>query len=445
MTKNLRLSRRTVVRGLGAAVALPWLEAMSWGAESDQGKPPLRMGVVFVPNGINMAEWTPAEVGESFKLPSILAPLEPFKKDLLVLSGLAQDNAFAHGDGGGDHARSAATFLTGVHPYKTNGANIKAGVSLDQAAAGVVGRETRLASLEIGCEQGAQAGNCDSGYSCAYSSNISWKTPSTPMAKEVNPRMVFDRLFSGEDENESAENRAIRKRRQKSILDFVREDAQRLSGKLGRTDRRKLDEYFTGVRELERQIERVEKFSKSESVKLERPTGIPKNYRDHVRMMADLMVLAFQTDQTRVCTFMIANEGSNRSYPDLGVSDGHHEVSHHGKDKEKLEKIRKINLFHATQFAYLVERLSSVKEGSGTLLDHSMILYGSGIGDGDRHNHDDLPIVLAGKGAGSVKTGRHVVYPKRTPLNNLFLSMLDRMGVNLPTFGDSTGRLPQIS
>jgi hypothetical protein len=442
-----RLSRRTFLRGVGTAVSLPLLDCMLPTSDAAPNSTyPLRMAFLYVPNGVHMPEWTPRDVGPLGELPPILQSMAPFKKDLLVMSGLAQHNAQALGDGGGDHARAAATFLTGCHPRKTHGVDIKAGVSVDQVAAEKLGKLTRLASLEIGCDKGLTAGNCDSGYSCAYSGNISWRTETMPMAKEVNPRAVFERMFSGGDSAESAAARAKRDRYNKSVLDFVQEDARGLKSQLGMTDQRKLDEYLSGVRDLEARISRAAKQVVEEAPPpIHKPSGIPKEFAEYVRLMCDLLVVAFQGDVTRVSTFMFANDGSNRSYPSIGVPDGHHDVSHHGNDKQKQEKISKINRFHAEQFAYLLGKLKSIREGDGTLLDHSMIVYGSGISDGNRHNHDDLPIILAGNGNGTIRTGRHLRYSKDTPLNNLFLSMLDRLDVPADSLGDSTGRLKNLA
>lgn len=443
-----RITRRTVLRGLGTTVALPLLEAMTPATlfgKAPEPASPLRMAFLVTPNGMHMPDWTPEDEGPLRRLPWILEPLEPFKRDLLVLSGLAQRNAHALGDGGGDHARSAATFLTGVHPRKTNGANIQAGISADQIAAQKIGHETRLPSLELGCDKGMYSGSCDSGYSCAYQSNISWRTESTPMSKEHNPRLAFERLFGGGSGAESAESQARRRLFQQSVLDFVRHDAQQLQKKLGAADNRKLDEYFTGVRELELRLKAAEKHAAEQLPDYQKPDGVPKDYQAHIRLMCDLIVLAFQGNLTRITTFLVANEGSNRPYPFIDVSEGHHELSHHGGNKDKHAKIRKINRFHVEQLAYLLDKLRAVREGDRTLLDNSMIVFGSGISDGDRHNHNELPIVLAGSGGGTFSTGRHVRYAKDTPLNNLFLSMLERMGAPTERFGDSTGKLPQLS
>jgi len=430
-------------------MALPMLEAMApvisrAAAIGTPPGPPRRMAFIFVPNGANMADWTPKTVGADFELPLILDPLKAVQKDLLVLSGLAQDKARPHGDGGGDHARGSATFLTGCQARKTYGADIRVGISVDQVAASAIGKETRLPSIELGCDRGQQAGNCDSGYSCAYSFNISWKTESTPMPAEVNPRLAFDRLFTNGKKGESDESRIRRERYERSILDFVMEDANRLKAGLGPTDRHKLDEYLTAVRELEGRIEQSEKFAATLPDYAKPKAGIPKDYEQHVRLMFDLLTLAFQSDTTRISSFILAHDGSNRPYPFIQVSEGHHDLSHHGNDEAKKAKIAKINRFHISQLAYFVETLKSIKEGDGTLLDNCMIVYGSGIGDGNRHNHDNLPVLLAGKGGGTIQTGRHVRYERETPMNNLFLSMLDRVGAPIERLGDSTGRLPDI-
>jgi Protein of unknown function (DUF1552) len=448
MSLASRISRRAVLRGAGAAIALPWLEAMSHAAgpaSPSTAAPvgPKRMAFFYVPNGVHMQDWKPKEEGANFNLPWILEPLAPVKDEMLVLTGLDQHNAKALGDGPGDHARSLSCFLTGVHPYKTDGANIKVGISVDQMAAVAVGGRTRLPSLELGIERGGQSGNCDSGYSCAYSSNISWRSATTPMAKEVNPRFVFDRMFSGRGKTGSAAERQKRELYERSILDYVLEDAQTLRGRIGLDDRRKMDEYLTSVREIEQRIAKAETPVQVDGG-VPRPSGVPKDYAEHVRLMFDLIALAFQTDTTRICTFMYANEGSGRPYPFLGVPEGHHDLSHHGGDAKKHEKIRKINRFHIEEFARLLTKLKSTREGEHSILDNSMIVYGSGIGDGDRHNHDDLPVLFVGKGGGAFKTGRHVVY-KPQPLNNLYLSMLDAMGVPCERIGDSTGRLEKLS
>ncbi|HND54304.1 MAG TPA: DUF1552 domain-containing protein [Pirellulaceae bacterium] len=441
------LPRRTFLKGAGVLVGLPLLEAMSGPAAraAAPARPPVRSAFIFFANGAIMDAWRPKGEGVDYELSATLAPLAPHKGDFSVITGLAQDNGRAKGDGPGDHARSAATFLTGAHPVKTAGADIKVGISADQAIAEKIGSQTRLPSLEIGIERGRQAGSCDSGYSCAYSNSISWKNESTPMAKEIQPRLVFQRLFGGS----SDPNAAVRNLYRRSILDLVAEDARRLQGAVGQTDRRKLDEYFTGVRELEQRIARADKEARqsaentARNVKpdLQVPEGVPGDLQQHIRLMYDLLVLAFQTDSTRVASFMLANEGSNRAYNMVGVTNGHHELSHHRNEEATMAKIRKIDLFLSEQFAYFLEKMKSVKEGEGTLLDNSLILYGSGLSDGNRHRHDDLPIVLAGRGRGAVATGRHVVLPRETPLNNLFLTMADVAGAATKQLGDSTGVL----
>jgi hypothetical protein len=436
-----------MLKGLGTAMALPFLDAMvpiGLGIPAEKVLP-RRMAFFYVPNGIHMQEWTPQSEGSDFQLPPILEPLGAFKKDLCVLSGLTLDKARPHGDGGGDHARAMASFLTGRQAKKTHGADIRIGISVDQVAAQKVGHQTRFPSLELGCDRGLNAGNCDSGYSCAYSANLSWCGESTPMAKEVNPRLVFERLFGNQNKNEAQESRARRELYQKSVLDLVAEDAARLKSQLGANDRRKLDEYLSAVREIELRLAHAEQAPVGDGAKAAKPAGIPKDYQLHMRLLTDMLVLALQGDLTRVATFVYANDGSNRSYKFIEVPEGHHDLSHHQRNPEKQAKIKKINRFHVTQFAYLLEKLKGIKEGEGTLLDQCMIVYGSGISDGNRHNHDNLPILLAGKGGGTIKTGRHVVYPKETPLTNLYLAMLDRMGVPTESLGDSTGRLTALT
>lgn len=441
------------MRGLGTAMALPMLEAMSPVAKlfAANGEPakqfPKRMAFIYVPNGANMVDWTPKTLGADFDFPYILEPLKPFQKDLLVLSGLAHDKARPHGDGAGDHARASATFLTGCQARKTPGVDIKIGISADQVAAQKIGKHTRFSSLELGCEGNRQAGNCDSGYSCAYQANLSWKSESTPMPPEINPRLVFERLFASSLSGDVSENLARRKLYQKSILDFVLEDAKQLQSNLGATDRRKVDEYLTAVRELEERIEKAEKFATTFPGGA-RPTGIPggpEGFEKHIRLMYDLQAVAFQTDSTRISTLMVAYDGSNRSYKQIGISEGHHDLSHHGNDETKKEKIAKINHFHSTQFAYFLEKLKSIPEGAGNLLDNCMIVYGSGIGDGNAHNHDNLPVLFAGRGGGTIQTGRHIRFEKETPMTNLYVSMLDQLGVSVERIGDSTGKLKEIS
>ncbi len=456
LATDRRLGRRTFLRGVGTTVALPFLEAMlpsdllpvnTLDAATRKGSP-RRMAFMYVPNGMHMPSWMLTKEGALRTLPPTLAALRPFRRDLLLLGGLTQDKARANGDGPGDHARAAAAFLTGAQPYKTGGKNIKVGVSVDQVAAVRLAELTTFPSLELGIDRGKQSGSCDSGYSCAYSNNISWKTQSLPMAKETNPRLLFERLFPNIGSTKGASD-AIYKR---SILDYVLDDASKLRKKLGVTDTRKLDEYLAAIREIEGRVARAEKEAKQRleesptpksAVKLAHslPGGAPSDYAEHVRLMGDLMVVAFQADLTRVVTLMFANEGSNRSYKEIGVADGHHHLSHHGGKKDKQKKIEKINRYHMDCFAHIVKRLADAKEGRRSLLDQSMVVYGSGISDGNRHNHSELPILIAGRGGGTIKTGRYARFAKNTPLNNLYLSLLDRMGVPCRRLGDSTGRL----
>jgi hypothetical protein len=435
---------------MGALMALPMLEAMQpqsvFGATAAE-KPTVRIAFLAIPNGVNVEAFTPNKEGTDWELPPTLEPLAKFRNDINVFSGLTLNGGRALGDGAGDHARSAASFLTGAHPVKTAGADIKNGQSIDQAAAERIGHLTRFASLELGIERSAQAGNCDSGYSCAYSSNISWRNETSPLAKEIDPRAVFDRLFGVEERAEMAKNRAKRDKYKKSVLDFVLEDAKSLHNKLGISDQRKLDEYLYAVREVEQRLVRVEKLGTpkdDESPNYPRPAGVPRDFGEHVRLMFDLMVLAFQTDQTRIISFMYANEGSNRSYAPVEVTEGHHELSHHGRNKEKLDKIARIDRYHMAEFAYLLERLASVEENGARLLDNCMVMIGSGLGDGDRHNHDNLPIVLAGRGGGTITTGRHIKYPQETPLTSLYVSMAQRVGAQMDKFSDSNGPLPGL-
>lgn len=442
------VSRRDALRGLGVALTLPWLEslapAIAFG-KSNEASPPRRMAFIFVPNGVHLPNWTPQSEGFGFQLPSTLEPLANVQEELLVLSGLTHDKGRANGDGPGDHARSASVFLTGAQPRKTDGANIRSGLSVDQAAAQQIGGATKFPSLELGCEPGRSAGGCDSGYSCAYSSNISWAGESSPMGKETNPRSVFERLFSPDGIRTMDKDAARRQALKKSVLDFISEDAQRLQRKLGANDNKKLEEYLTGVREVERRIELAEGESLDvKDVDYEAPAGIPSEYGEHIRLMCDMMVMAFQTDLTRISSFMFADAGSNRSYRQIDVPDGHHTLSHHQSDPKKLGKISKINRFHVAQFAYLLEKMKSIPEGDGSLLDNCMVCYGSAISDGNRHNNENLPILLAGRGGGSIDPGRHVRFQEETPLCNLFMSMLDRVGAPVDFIGDSTGRLANL-
>ena len=432
------ISRRTLLRGIGAAIALPALDAML-PAFSTPAKSARRLVYIYVPNGIMMPQWTPATDGAAYDFPRILQPLEPYRDNLLVLSGLTHNTGRPLGDGDGDHARAAATYLTGVHPKKTDGTDIHAGISVDQIAAQNIGTSTKFASLELACEDGRLVGACDIGYSCAYSNSIAWRTPSTPLPPEINPRLVFERLFGAEDENPADRSRRLRD--ETSILDYVLDDASRLSGKLGVADRRKIDEYLSAVREIERRIQLAEQDNRQITPSIQKPQGYPASFDAYVKLMFDLLTVAFQTDLTRVSTFMMAREGSTRAYREIGVSDAHHPLTHHRGNLEWIEKVSRINTYHIEQFGYFLGKLRATPEGESSLLDNTVIVYGSGLSDGDRHDHADLPVLVAGGGLG----GRHIRYSKETPMNNLHLTLLDRLGVQTDSFGDSSGELQYLS
>ncbi|HLJ18023.1 MAG TPA: DUF1552 domain-containing protein [Bryobacteraceae bacterium] len=428
-------------------VALPLLDAMTPAFAATTriaAKPPLRMAFCYVPNGIIMQDWTPAAVGTNFDLPKTLEPLAAYRNDFSILSGLAQHQGFALGDGAGDHARAAATFLTGVHPKKTAGADICAGVSADQVAAQFVGKATKFPSLELGCEDGRVVGNCDSGYSCAYSNSISWRTPSTPMPPEINPRAVFERLF-GSDSGEDPAVRARQRIYNSSILDYVMADTKQLEGELGPTDRRKLDEYLSAVREIEGRIQKAERENKEIVPNMDKPAGVPVDFNEHARLMFDLTTLAFQNDLTRISSFMFGREGSTRTYREINIPDAHHPLTHHRGNPDMIAKVQRINVFHLQQFAYFLGKLKAIKEGDGSLLDHTVIVYGSGLSDGNRHQHNNLPVLLAGGACGTIRNGRHLQYAQDTPLTDLFLALLDRMGVQEDHLGDSNGELNHLT
>ena len=405
------------------------------------------MAFLFVPNGVNMAEWKPTKTGSFFELSPTLEPLEAVKNDVLVLSGLTHDKGRANGDGAGGHARAASAFLTGSQALKSEGANIRLGQSVDQYAAGHFRDKTRFASIEIGTEQGRPYGKCDSGYSCGYSNNISWRDAQTPAQKIVNPRDLFERLFGPYCNSASERERSLRARYRRSVLDVVRQDARSLEHKLGKPDQQKLDEYFTSIREIEQRIERAENLGVNLGAIQSLSDRIPEeplSVREHIRLLGDLMVLAFQTDSTRVCSYMFANAGSNRKFEELEISDGHHSISHHQGNRNNLRQIGAIDRFYVQQFAYVLEKMKSVQEGDSTLLDNSLVVYGSGISDGNRHNSENLPLLLAGRGGSTVTSGRHIEFGSETPVCNLFNSMLDRAGVPVDFFGDSTGRLADL-
>ena len=439
------LPRRTFLKGLGAAVALPMLDAMTpaFAAPAARGGQ-TRLAFVYVPNGVTLDQWTPALSGRAFEFSRILKPLEPFRDRTMVLTGLAQQNANQLGDGPGDHARAAACYLTGVHPRKTAGADIQNGVSVDQIAAAHLGAETRFPSLELGCDESRTVGNCDSGYSCAYTNSVSWRSPTSPMPPETNPRLAFERLFGGLDAGLDPETRARRRRQRRSILDLVADRTNALVSTLGPSDRRKMDEYLTSVREIERRIQVAEQDTREVTPEFEMPSGVPVSFGEYATLMYDIQAVAFQADLTRVATLMIGREGSLRTYPEIGVPDPHHPLTHHRNNPEWIEKITKVNTFHVDLFAAFVAKLHAMPDGDGTVLDHSILVYGSGISDGDKHTHEDLPILLVG-GGGGVQGGRHVIYESGTPMTNLYLTVLDRIGVRQETIGDSTGRIEHLS
>jgi hypothetical protein len=441
--------RRTFLRGVGAAIALPMLDAMrpalASAATIAATKPPVRLAFTYIPNGVTMKAWRPVKTGKDFEFSPILKPLEAYRDDLFILSGLDHHNAESLGDGGGDHARAGACFLTGVHPKKTAGSDIRAGISVDQIAAQKLGSATRMASLELGCEDSRTVGSCDSGYSCAYTNSISWRGPQMPMPPETNPRIVFERLFGDEDFNLSAEERARRSTQRKSILDVVNARTQRLVQDLGPSDRRKVDEYLTGIRELEQRIALAEKDQRKFTPDIEKPAGIPAAYAHYIKLMFDLQVLAFQSDTTRVSTLVFGREASVRTYAEIGVPDPHHPLSHHRNVPESIDKLTKINTYHVSLFASFLEELKATKDGDGSLLDHSMIVYGGAICDGNSHTHTNLPVLVAGRGDGQLKPGRHIAYEKGTPMTNLYLTLLERMNVPTESLGDSTGQLEYLT
>ena len=442
MITGKALPRRTFLRGMGATVALPFLDAMT-PAFASASTPVTRVAFVYTANGVIMRDWTPAEEGPGFAFSKTLTPVEPFRDDLLVLTGLAHRNGEALGDGPGDHARAGASWLTGVHPRKTRGADIRNGMSVDQMLAETIGRDAPLPSLELGLQDVRMAGGCDSGYSCAYSNTISWSSPTTPLPYENNPGRVFSRLFGDGDTTDPAV-RAVRARQNRSLLDFVRDDAARLRATLGAGDRRKLGDYLDSVREVERRIRNARHDGVDLPV-LDRPDGIPPTFEEHVRLMSDLIAIAFQADLTRVVTLMYSREGGNRTYRSIGVPDAHHGLSHHLNDPEKMARLAVIDRHHVAMLAYLLGKLRDARDGDGSLLDHSMVVYGSSLSDSNAHTHDDLPTLLAGGGGGALRGGRHLRYPDGTPMTNLFLTMLDRLGVHRERVGDSTGRIAHLS
>lgn len=439
------LPRRTFLKGLAAAVAVPFLDAMTPAfAATASGKAPVRLAWFYVPNGIDMRHWTPVDEGPLTSLPRILEPLEPVKNDVMVLSNLTANWGRPLLVGAGDHGRAAAAYMTGVEVYRTSGADLKLGVSADQVAANAVGKATKLPSLEVGLEEARQAGNCDNGYSCAYAYNMAWRTETQPLPPISDPRGLFERLF-GTDIAEPPAAHARRLAMRRSILDFVADDTKRLESNLGTVDRRKLDEYLTSVREIEQQVERSEKEGMTIDPGMEKPFGVPPEFNDYFKLMTDMMVIAFQADLTRISTMMMGREGSTRSYREIGIADGHHPLTHHQGNKDMLDKVCDINCYHLKLFAEFLRKLKNTKEGDSNLLDQSLIVYGSGISDGNVHTHDQLPTILAGRGGNAVTPGRHLIFQRETPVCNLFATMIETIGVRPEHVGDSTGRLAGLS
>jgi hypothetical protein len=450
---SLRLDRRSFIKSAGLSLALPSLESFFAGAAkaatlraaTTASGDPLRMAFVYAPNGVIGENWFPKGVGAEYELNASMQALGEFKQDFSIVSGLEHKHGWAGGDGGGDHARASATILTGARPKKTAGADIRAGVSVDQIAARQVEGLTRFASLELSCDAARAAGTCDSGYSCAYQHNISWRSATQPVGAESNPRLAFERLFvSGAAANDAAQAE-LRKARESSLLDFIAAEAKSLQKQLGRSDRNKLDEYLTGVREIEQRIQNAEKFGPLPTVGDTKPDGIPGSYRDHVRLMFDILALAFQTDSTRISTFLLAHDGSNRSFQEIGVSEGHHHLSHHQDDPKKKELISRIDRFYIEQFAYFLKRLRDTREANGkSILDNSMIVFCSGLSDGNKHSHDNLPVIVAGRGGGALQPGSHLKASSPQPMTNLYMNLLRNFGAPVERIGDSSGFLSEI-
>ena len=435
---KLALPRRTFLRGVGATLALPLLDSMVPALSAMTTTPARRVGFIYVPNGAEMDNWTPVGEGADFQFSPILSPLEPFRHQTLVLSGLAHLEANAFNDGAGDHSRGTAAWLSGVHAKRTEGADVRVGVTADQIAAAALGQDTQLASLELALETIDLVGNCDSGYSCAYMNTLSWRTPTTPLPVETDPRKVFRRMFGS---GGTPEERIARMREDRSILDSVLDDVTRLKQTIGPADTDRVTEYLDAIRDVERRIQRTEQRNLSGPRDLAVPLGVPDTFEEHISLMFDLQLLAYQADITRVITFLIGRELSNRTYPAIGIHDSHHSTSHHQNKTEKKEKIAKINTYHVQQLAQFLGKLDATPDGDGSLLDHMMLVYGSGLSDGNRHNHSPLPLLLLGGAGGRLKSGRHIQYAADTPMANLLLTVLDKTGVPTDTLGDSTGHL----
>jgi len=441
------LPRRTFLRGLGVSLALPLLDGMVPALSAlgtTAAKPVKRLGIVYVPNGMWMDRWTPKAGGGGLEITPTLQTLAPFRDRMLMVSGLAnrQGDPLA-GEGAGDHARAAGAYLTGVHPKKTEGTDIHAGISVDQIAAQVLGQETQLGSLELCLESEDRAGSCDPGYSCVYANTLCWRGPTTPLSMANDPRAVFERLFGTTGSTDPKAWLAARKD-DRSLLDGVTGKISRLQRELGPRDRSKLAEYVDSVRDVERRIQKAEQQSARELPIVTQPAGVPATFAEHAKLMFDLQVLAYQADLTRVITFMTGHETSARAYPEIGVPDAHHALSHHGGNTEMIGKLTKVDAYITQMFAYYVEKLASVPDGDGSLLDHLMIVYGSGMSDGNRHNHHNLPTLLIG-GRDLIQGGRHLRFTDDQPVTNLFLTVLDKLGVPAETIGDSTGRVEHLS
>ena len=440
------ISRRTVLRGMGAVVALPLLDAMVpalTAAANTAAKPICRLGVVYHPNGVIYDKWLPKGVGADFELSPTLAGLQPFRDKLIVVTNLYMDQAEALGDGGGDHSRACGGYLNGVHVRKSDTV-VEAGISIDQIAARAFERETQLSSLQLQMDDNSIIGSCDVGYSCAYSSTISWLTPTLPLMTENNPRFVFERLFGASDSTDP-KVRAARLRQDRSILDSVTDRVNQLQRRLGAADNRRVNDYLTSLRDVERRIQKTEEQSTKEIPDVARPSGIPESFDEHAHLLYDLQLLAYQADITRVTTFMYGREQSPRPYPQIGVPEPHHPVTHHQNDPVKMEKCAAIQRYHLKLFTDYLEKLRNTPDGDGSLLDHVMILYGAAISNSDRHTHGPLPTLLVGGGSGALKGGRHLVYPEHTPLTNLQLTMLNLLGVPTEKLGDSTGQFKELS
>ena len=436
------ISRRAVLRGVGATLALPFLDAMVPAFSASAAvKPVKRFLPVYLPNGVVIRDLVPPSAGRDFEITPILRPLEPYRDQLTIVSGLGNAQGDALESGGGPHSLTSGVWLGGVRPKRTEGADISSGRTADQFAADVLGKDTPLRSLELALEPNFVVGGCESGYSCTYINTFSWAAPDRPLPMETNPAVVFERLFG---DSGPGSGRLEQLARDRSILDTLIADLARLQGRVGPNDRQTMDEYLDAVRDVERRIQQTGSRDISSVDDFEIPYGIPPLFEDHAKLMMDLIVLAFRTDMTRVVSFQLAREISTRSYPEIGVSEGHHDISHHGNDPERLAGKSKIDEYHMLLLSHLVGRMASIQEGDGSLLDHSILLFGGGFGDGDRHSPHNLPNVLVGSGAGSLQTGRHVRAPFDAPFMNLCLSLLDKFDVHLDSLGDSTGRLADI-